>query len=45
MNKKSPIIRVSHVEMLNGRKYQSMDGSFVPSCTYKRILQVQTKIY
>jgi hypothetical protein len=41
VNKRRLIVRKSHVEVSNGRKYQAMEGSFIPSCTYNLVLQVE----
>jgi hypothetical protein len=43
VNSKRPTMRAIHVQTLNGRKYQPMEGSFIPSCTYNRVLQVKLR--
>ena len=44
VNNNRTIVMTSHVEISKGRKYQAMDGSFIPSCTYNRVLKVQIRV-
>jgi len=44
MNNNRTIVMTSHVEISKGRKYQAMDGSFIPSRTYNRVLKVKIRV-
>jgi len=44
MNNNRTIVMTSHVEISKGRKYQAMDGSFISSRTYSRVLKVQMRV-